>query len=76
MKNHRNTKLKKPYAKSFSILFGGEIVSYSPRANKVAIGLDSVTIPSKEMQDLIETDDNYGLRFTRAVSLYTKYSSF
>ena len=63
-------KISKPFAKSFNTLLRGEVVSYSPRALKVAIGNDAVIVSKEVMEEIVNTDNSYGDKFTLVVSAF------
>ncbi|MFU8928340.1 hypothetical protein [Acinetobacter puyangensis] len=63
-------KIAKPFAKSFNTLLRGEVVSYSPRALKVAIGNDAVVVTKEVMEEIVNTSNAYGDKFALVVSAY------
>lgn len=65
--------IKKPYVKQFESKINGEVVSYSPRSNKIAVGLNSVVIPKYLMEEILKAADSCGQQFTLAVSAFIKY---
>ena len=66
------SKICKPFAKSFNTLLAGEVVSYSPRSLKVAIGHDAVKVSQETMAEIVETSDAYGDKFRLVVSAFKK----
>lgn len=68
----QTTKIAKPFSKSFNTLLGGEVVSYSPRALKVAIGRDAVSVSAETMAQIVETSDAYGDKFRLVVSAFNR----
>lgn len=69
------SKITRPFAKTFSTLLGGEIVSYSTRSKKVAIGLTAVSITAEEAAELDSTSNAYGDKFSMAVALFNEHAS-
>ena len=65
-------KISKPFAKSFNTLLGGEVVSYSQRSLKVAIGHDAVSVSAETMAEIVETSNAYGDKFRLVVSAFRK----
>ena len=63
-------KIAKPFAKSFNTLLNGEVVSYSPRSLKVAIGKDAVVVSKEVMEEIINTSSAYGEKFSLVVSAW------
>lgn len=63
-------KIAKPFAKSFTTLLNGEVVSYSPRSLKVAIGQDAVVVSKEVMEEIINTSNAYGEKFSLVVSAW------
>ncbi|ENV60371.1 hypothetical protein [Acinetobacter soli] len=63
-------KIAKPFAKSFNTLLNGEVVSYSPRSLKVAIGKDAVVVSKEVMEEIIKTSNAYGEKFSLVVSAW------
>ncbi|KQD02433.1 hypothetical protein [Acinetobacter soli] len=63
-------KIAKPFAKSFNTLLNGEVVSYSPRSLKVAIGQDAVVVSKEVMEEIINTSNAYGEKFSLVVSAW------
>lgn len=63
-------KIAKPFAKSFNTLLNGEVVSYSPRSLKVAIGKDAVVVSKEVMEEIINTSNAYGEKFSLVVSAW------
>lgn len=63
-------KIAKPFAKSFNTLLNGEVVSYSPRSLKVAIGQDAVVVSKDVMDEIINTSNAYGEKFSLVVSAW------
>ena len=63
-------KISKPFAKSFNSLLNGEVVSYSPRSLKVAIGQDAVVVSKDVMDEIINTSNAYGDKFSLVVSAW------
>ena len=68
----QSIKIAKPFAKSFNTLLGGEVVSYSPRSLKVAIGHDAVKVSQETMDKIVETSDAYSDKFRLVVSAFNK----
>ena len=68
----QSIKIAKPFAKSFNTLLAGEVVSYSPRSLKVAIGHDAVSVSAETMAEIVETSDAYGDKFRLVVSAFNK----
>lgn len=64
------SKIAKPFAKSFNTLLRGEVVSYSPRSLKVAIGRDAVSVSKETMDEIVNTSDAYGDKFSLVVSAF------
>lgn len=64
------SKIAKPFSKSFNTLLNGNIVSYSPRSLKIAIGKDSVTVSKETMDEIMNTSNAYGEKFSLVVSKY------
>lgn len=48
----------------------GEIVSYSPRSLKVAIGRDAVSVSKETMDEIVNTSNAYGDKFSLVVSAW------
>lgn len=65
-------KISKPFAKSFNTLLGGEVVSYSPRSLKVAIGHDAVKVSQETMDEIVQTSNAYGDKFRLVVSAFNR----
>ncbi|MBE0975092.1 hypothetical protein IH776_27740 [Escherichia coli] len=65
-------KISKPFAKSFNTLLAGEVVSYSPRSLKVAIGRNAVSVSAEKMAEIVETSNAYGDKFRLVVSAFNK----
>ncbi|MCE6007551.1 hypothetical protein [Acinetobacter soli] len=63
-------KIAKPFAKSFNSLLNGEVVSYSPRSLKVAIGKDAVIVSKEVMDEIVNTSNAYGDKFSLVVSAW------
>lgn len=63
-------KISKPFAKSFNSLLNGEVVSYSPRSLKVAIGKDAVIVSKEIMDEIVNTSNAYGDKFSLVVSAW------
>lgn len=63
-------KIAKPFANSFNTLLRGEVVSYSPRSLKVAIGNDAVVVSKEVMEEIVNTDNSYGEKFSLVVSAW------
>lgn len=63
-------KIAKPFAKSFNTLLNGEVVSYSPRSLKVAIGQDAVVVSKEVMEEIINTSNAYSEKFSLVVSAW------
>jgi hypothetical protein len=63
-------KIAKPFAKSFNTLLAGEVVSYSPRSLKVAIGNDAVVVSKEVMDEIVNTSNAYGDKFRLVVSTW------
>ena len=63
-------KISKPFANSFNTLLRGEVVSYSPRSLKVAIGNDAVVVSKEVMEEIVNTDNSYGEKFSLVVSAW------
>ncbi|MBV6552324.1 hypothetical protein KTN00_15065 [Acinetobacter soli] len=63
-------KISKPFAKSFNSLLNGEVVSYSPRSLKVAIGKDAVIVSKEVMDEIVNTSNAYGDKFSLVVSAW------
>ena len=63
-------KIAKPFAKSFNTLLNGEVVSYSPRSLKVAIGQDAVVVSKEVIEEIINTSNAYGEKFSLVVSAW------
>ncbi len=63
-------KISKPFAKSFNTLLRGEVVSYSPRSLKVAIGNDAVFVSKEVMDEIVNTSNAYGDKFSLVVSAF------
>lgn len=63
-------KIAKPFAKSFNTLLNGEVVSYSPRSLKVAIGQDAVVVSKQVMDEITNTSNAYGEKFSLVVSAW------
>lgn len=63
-------KIAKPFAKSFNTLLNGEVVSYSPRSLKIAIGKDAVKISKEKMDEIVDTSNAYGDKFSLVVSTW------
>lgn len=63
-------RIAKPFAKSFNTLLNGEVVSYSPRSLKVAIGQDAVVVSKEVMEEIINTSNAYGEKFSLVVSAW------
>lgn len=68
----KSFKISKPFAKSFNTLLGGEVVSYSPRSFKVAIGNDAVVVSQETMAEMAETSNAYSDKFRLVVSAFKK----
>ena len=64
-------KIAKPFANSFNTLLRGEVVSYSPRSLKVAIGNDAVVVSKEVMEEIVNTDNSYGEKFSLVVSAWS-----
>ncbi len=64
------TKIARPFAKSFNTLLAGEVVSYSIRARKVAIGNTAVTITAEQAAEIDNTSNAYGDKFRLVVGLF------
>lgn len=65
-------KISRPFAKSFNTLLGGNIVSYSPRSLKVAIGNNAVVVSKEVMEEIINTSNAYGDKFHLVVNAYNE----
>lgn len=65
-------KISKPFSKSFNTLLGGEIVSYSPRSLKIAIGKNAIKISKEVMDEIVNTSNAYGDKFSLVVSEFNK----
>ncbi|WP_287909352.1 hypothetical protein [Acinetobacter sp.] len=63
-------KIAKPFAKSFNTLLNGEVVSYSPRSLKIAIGKDAVIVSKEKMDEIVNTSNAYGDKFSLVVSTW------
>lgn len=63
-------KIARPFAKSFNTLLAGEVVSYSTRAKKVAIGNHAVTITAEQAAEIDNTSNAYGDKFRLVVGLF------
>lgn len=63
-------KIAKPFAKSFNTLLNGEVVSYSPRSLKIAIGRDAVEVSKEKMDEIVDTSNAYGDKFSLVVSTW------
>lgn len=63
-------KIAKPFAKSFNTLLNGEVVSYSPRSLKIAIGNDAVVVSKEVMDEIVNTSNAYGDKFRLVVSTW------
>ncbi|WP_048765735.1 hypothetical protein [Acinetobacter sp. 243_ASPC] len=63
-------KISKPFVKSFNSLLNGEVVSYSPRSLKVAIGKDAVIVSKEVMDEIVNTSNAYGDKFSLVVSAW------
>ena len=63
-------KITKPFAKSFNTLLNSEVVSYSPRSLKVAIGRDAVIVSKETMREIVDTSNAYGDKFSLVVSAF------
>lgn len=69
------SKISRPFAASFRTTINGNVVSYSIRARKVAIGLTAVTITADEARELDEASNAYGDKFKMAVCLFNQHVS-
>lgn len=63
-------KIAKPFSKSFNTLLNGEVVSYSPRSLKIAIGKDAVEVSKEKMDEIVNTSNAYGDKFSLVVSTW------
>lgn len=68
----KSIKISKLFAKSFNTLLSGEVVSYSPRSLKVAIGNDAVVVSQETMAEIVEISNAYGDKFRLVVSAFKK----
>lgn len=68
-------KISKPFAKSFDTLLNSNVVSYSIRARKVAIGNTAVIITAEQAVELDNASNAYGDKFRLAVSLFNQAAS-
>ncbi|WP_314337919.1 hypothetical protein [Acinetobacter guillouiae] len=62
-------KISKPFAKTFELYVDG-VVSYSPRALKIAIGLEAFKVSKETMNEIVNTSNFYGEQFSLVVKLW------
>ena len=63
-------KIARPFAKSFDTLLAGQVVSYSIRAKKVAVGNIAVEITEEQAAEIDNTSNAYGDKFRLVVGLF------
>lgn len=62
-------KISRPFAKTFEVWAEGP-VSYSPRALKIAIGLEAFKVSKETMDEIVNTSNFYGEQFSLVVKLW------
>ncbi len=69
-------KVTKPFARKFNTLLNGQIVSYSPKVLKVAIGKDFVTVTKEEMKQIENTSNAYGEKFQLVLKAFFENAEY